>query len=229
MVLERGSILRSMEGSPPLRLSRAQPGGHQLRREVVVHHQRERILAAAVALVAERGYRAVTVADIVKRAAIARAKFYENFASKQDCFLVACEGALEAALGRARNAAGSASGPHPDALAAGVEALLSYMSEQPQQTRACLVEAPLLGAALADLRERARAGFAALLREAGTPPGGAELPAGAEDAVLAGLYWILYEAVLSGEPADLRQLAPELLEFTRLTLLASGAVGSGSE
>jgi len=58
-----------MDRSAP-RLSRVRPGGHQLRPEVVSHHQRQRILAAAVALIAERGYRRVTVADIVKRANI---------------------------------------------------------------------------------------------------------------------------------------------------------------
>jgi AcrR family transcriptional regulator len=76
-----------MEVSPS-HTSRGRPGGHQLRHVVIVHHQRERILTA-VELIAERGYRAVTIAYIVRRAAIARGRFYENFASREDCFFIA--------------------------------------------------------------------------------------------------------------------------------------------
>ena len=52
-----------------------------------------------------RGYRAVTVADIVRRAGIARNTFYENFSSKEDCFLAAQDYAVEEALRRVVEAA----------------------------------------------------------------------------------------------------------------------------
>src|SRR3954452_1682528 len=54
------------------RKQRARPAGHPLRAEVVAHHQRQRILSGAKEVIAERGYRQVAVADIVKSAAIAR-------------------------------------------------------------------------------------------------------------------------------------------------------------
>lgn len=219
MVFRIGAILSLMEGSSPLRLSRAQPGGHQLRREVLVHHQRERIVAAAAELIAERGYRAVSVADIVKRAAIARAKFYENFSSKEDCFFAAYDRALAEVLRRVGEASAAPGASFAERVSAGLAALLAYMSEQPDLARACLLEAPSLGPALAERRERAREGFAALLRGGREEVAGAELPDGTEDAVLGGLYWLLYNALLSGRPKRIEKLHPELVEFALLPFL----------
>ena len=98
---------------------RARPGGHQLRPEVLAHHLRERILAGAARAIAERGYRQTTVADIVRAAAIARARFYENFSSKQDCFLVLYDGAVEDSIGVVSEACEAERGDFPSASAPG--------------------------------------------------------------------------------------------------------------
>jgi AcrR family transcriptional regulator len=45
----------------------------------------------------EKGYRSVTVADVVRRAGVSRSAFYENFSSKEDCFLAASETAVREA------------------------------------------------------------------------------------------------------------------------------------
>jgi AcrR family transcriptional regulator len=73
------------------------PGRHPLPREFIAQHQRARIIAALAEETVEKGYRAVTVADIVRRAGIARNTFYENFSSKEDCFLAASETAVREA------------------------------------------------------------------------------------------------------------------------------------
>ncbi len=198
--------------APPPPVPPARPGGHQLRREVVLHHQRERILTAAVELIAERGYRAVTVADIVKRAAIARAKFYANFASKQDCFFAAYDRALAEALHRVGEASASASS-FPAGVSAGLGALLGYIAAEPALARACLLEAPSLGPAMATRGEAAQQGFAALLRGGREAAVEAELPGGVEESVLGGLYWLLYHAILAAQPERIEELRPELVEF----------------
>jgi AcrR family transcriptional regulator len=51
--------------------------------------QVRRLRGATIAAVAEAGYAAVTVADIVRRARVSRAAFYAHFADKEDCFLAA--------------------------------------------------------------------------------------------------------------------------------------------
>ncbi len=81
------------------------PGRHPLPREFITQHQRARIIAALAEETVEKGYRAVTVADIVSRAGIARNTFYENFSSKEDCFLAASEFAVKEARRRVVDAA----------------------------------------------------------------------------------------------------------------------------
>ncbi len=209
-----------MEGSLS-QVSRVQPGGHELRREVVVHHQRERMLTAAVELIAERGYRAVTVADIVKRAATARLKFYENFSSKEDCFFAAYDRAFEEARHRVAQATEGAGDSFPEQVSAGLAALLAYIAEQPGLARACVLEAPALGPAMQERNQQALAAFAELLRGGREGAQSAELPAGVEESVLGGLYWLIYQAILSGKPKRIEDLHSELVEFALLSLGAA--------
>jgi AcrR family transcriptional regulator len=198
-------------------LSQVTPGGHELRREVVVHHQRERILTAVVELVAERGYRSVSVAAIVKRAGTARLKFYELFSSKQDCFLAAYDAGLEQASGRVGKALEGAGEAAVDRLTAGIGALLAFFDERPDLARAAVLEAPSLGSAMGDRREATLAAFKPLF--VGARRGGkkARLPANLEESVLDGLYWLLYDAILTGKPKRLTRLRPALVEFALMS------------
>jgi TetR/AcrR family transcriptional regulator len=63
------------------------PGRHQMSRDQVRAHQRDRILRALETVMPAHGYVDTSVADIIKRAGVSRQTFYELFASKQDCFL----------------------------------------------------------------------------------------------------------------------------------------------
>jgi AcrR family transcriptional regulator len=184
------------------------------------------MLNAVVELVAERGYRAVTVADIVKRAAIARLKFYENFSSKADCFLAAYDRGVEEAAGAVEEACAEHPDSFPERVAAGIEALLGFVSAHPALARACLVEAPSLGPAMAGRRQAAMAAFAPLLREARAEGAAAELPETTEESVFDGLYWLLYDAILSGGPARIEELRPQLVEFALLPFLGAAAAAS---
>src|SRR5262249_55878216 len=121
------------------------PGKHELRREFVTHHQRERILGAVPGVVAERGYSATSVADIVKAARIARAKFYENFANKEECFLAAYDRSVDEAIHRVQEACGETDSGSVVRLVAGLRALLEFLTEEPATARMCIVEAPSAG------------------------------------------------------------------------------------
>jgi AcrR family transcriptional regulator len=65
---------------------------------MVAAEHRQRIFAALARLARERGYAAVTVADIVATAGIGRDTFYELFRGKQEAFLAAQSFALENSL-----------------------------------------------------------------------------------------------------------------------------------
>src|SRR5262249_21202872 len=62
-------------------------GPHRLGRRAVAQHQRLRIHGAMVQAVASDGYDALSVRLLIALAGVSRRSFYEQFASKQDCFL----------------------------------------------------------------------------------------------------------------------------------------------
>src|ERR1700755_3280476 len=53
----------------------------------VAAHQRGRIHAATIELVAEAGYRDLTATGIARVAGVSKRTFYENFKDKETCFL----------------------------------------------------------------------------------------------------------------------------------------------
>ena len=199
--------------------SRVKPGGHELRQEVIVHHQRERILGAVVELVAEGGYRATTVTAILKRAGTSKLTFYEHFESKQDAFLAALDAGLAEAGERVAAACGGSGQDFAARADAGIGALLAFCAERPALARAAILEAPKLGAAAGDRRAAALAAFAPLFAGARKSGGGEALPDGLEQTTLDGLYWLLYEALLSGKPKRIEKLRPALVEFALLPFL----------
>lgn len=74
-------------------------GRHSLTREQVETSQRERLLLAMCEAVAERGYVATSVADVLARARVSRETFYRYFADKQACFHAAHDRGVEILLG----------------------------------------------------------------------------------------------------------------------------------
>jgi len=66
-------------------------GRHNLDPDLVAASQRQRLLEAMTGLVAEKGYAAVTIGDIVRRAGTAKRTFYDHFTDKLQCFLAALD------------------------------------------------------------------------------------------------------------------------------------------
>src|ERR1700754_1425634 len=188
---------------------RVQPGGHSLRPEVVKYHQRQRILSGAAAVIAERGYRPVSVSDIVKSAAIARARFYENFSSKQDCFFALYDDAAEGMLERVGEACAAESPGFREQLEAALGALLDGLAEDLPRARAVIVEGPAVGGPINERLEGLIASLAALLRQGRPRDGGPELPESVEETVVGGLYWMLYYALLEGTKKPLDGMLPQ--------------------
>src|SRR3954454_2857364 len=79
-------------------------GPHRLTREAVMASQRGRMLDAMAQAVAEKGYAATTVADVIAGAGVSRKTFYEQFRDKEDCFLAAYDTGVELLLGALREA-----------------------------------------------------------------------------------------------------------------------------
>jgi AcrR family transcriptional regulator len=203
---------------------RARPGGHELRPEVIAHHQRQRILAGAARAFAKQGYRQVSVADIVKSAAIARARFYENFASKEDCYFAIYDEATAAAIAVVSDACRSEAGQFPQRVQAALAALLAHLESDRALARVCVVEGPAVGPAISARFEGLISSFAELLRNGrGVQPSAAELPDTLEETVIGGLYWLLYYALLDSNPKQIAELLPQLTEFSLIPFLGAEA------
>jgi AcrR family transcriptional regulator len=194
--------------------ARALPGRHSLSREFIVEHQRARIIAALADETVEKGYRAVTVSDIVRRAGIARNTFYENFSSKEDCFLSASEYAVESALGRVDAAAAKAD-DWPAKMAAGIAAFLRYVAAEPALARTCIVEALSAGPAAVERYEHSIQAFVPFFQMGRKLSAkGAELPETLEETIVGGIFWILYQRIVMGQVEQIEGLLDELVEFS---------------
>ena len=173
--------------------------------------------------ISEKGYRAVTVADIVKRAGVARNTFYENFNSKEDCLLAAQHDAIAAALEQVVTAAGEID-DWPRRVKAGLAAFLAFIAREPALARTCLVEALAAGPAAMQAHEESLQSFISLFRLGrDVSLHGGELPETLEEALIGGIFWILYQRLLAAETEQIEELLPELVEFALKPYLGAAA------
>ena len=108
-------------------------GRSRLPIESVLAAQRERMLRAVIAAVADHGYADTTVAEIVRRARVSRSSFYLQWADKEECFFDAtAEGRQQmfAAIARAVADQPTAT-PDVDLLRAGLRAFLRFLRDEP--------------------------------------------------------------------------------------------------
>src|SRR5881397_3037051 len=101
-----------MQTEEPMIVPRVLPRGpHSLGRDVVEASQRGRLLDAMAHVVADQGYGATSVADVIPRAGVSRKTFYVHFRDKLDCFLAAYEMGVEVLLETVRRAGDGARDP----------------------------------------------------------------------------------------------------------------------
>jgi AcrR family transcriptional regulator len=120
----------------PARLPR---GRHGLTREEVVRSQRDRMLRALAQTMADKGYVATTVADVLRAAGVSRETFYEQFKSKEDCFADAYEAAARILLAGLTEAEG-ADGDPLDRLSRTLRVYLDTLAAESEFARLFLVE-----------------------------------------------------------------------------------------
>lgn len=128
------------------------------RRDDVALGQRARLLAAMAHVVAERGYASTTVAHVVREAGVSRTTFYEQFASKEACFLEAYRHGVEVLDEDVGRAVAACDGDWRAKLRAGIRAYLESLAAEPLFARTYLLEIHSAGeAALAERTAALRA------------------------------------------------------------------------
>ncbi len=204
------ATLRSLSTGAPTSLPR---GPHALPPDVVIVHQRERLLKAAAAALADVGYAELTVKDMIDGAGVSRRTFYQLYDDKLECVLAAHEDAL-ARLREVIATACAGAITWADGVAAAVDAGLRFATRHQAETRLLLLashtvsEPKLMGAALA-----AHEQFAELLRAGRKQRGGGSPTELTESAVIGSVTAVVGARLSASQTDGLRKLAPELVKI----------------
>lgn len=166
---------------------------------------------AMAELSAEQGYEATKIADLVRRAGVARKTLYDNFDGKEEVFLGAFDSAVEEAVTQVQEACGAAGAEWADRAAAGLHAFLAYVAENPATARMCLIEAVSATPTASAHYDEATQRFVDLLHSSAPPDAG--LPGTIEESLVGGVAWILHQKIRRGEAEQALDLMPELLDF----------------
>jgi AcrR family transcriptional regulator len=143
-------------------------GPHKLSREEVQQRQRERLLYATTEVVADLGYANTTVADIIAKAGVSRATFYELFSDREDCFQTAYRASAElvATLMTSQLELLRAEDGDPLVrLGRVLEVYLRVLHEAPALARVFLIEVYAAGPALIEQRRQSLERFVDIVAE----------------------------------------------------------------
>jgi len=207
----------------PPELARLPPGRHGLPREFVARNQRERLIAGLAEAVAENGYSGTTIAHITRHAAVSRRTFYEHFNSKDECFIAAYDTVMTE-LNRRVGEAFEQQEEWPQAIRAGLAAMLEFLTSEPHLARLSMVEALVAGPVVV---ERYDAAIQSLVPyfEAGREGRSDEVLAGlsstTEEALVGGIVSLISRRIFADRTEELEALLPDLVEFALTPYLGS--------
>ena len=190
-----------------LKAKKMRPGGGT-RDARTAGSQRERIFAAMVATVSEKGYEATTVADVAELSGVSKSSYYEHFSDKQSGFLAT----IEALFGPALDYASEQGLGGEEEQARGVfEAGIELIVAQPAAAKMALVEAYAAGAPAVEILDHTVDEIERLLTQMfERVPGREGMPPEIVRALIGGLQKVIHKRLLRGEEAELSKLAPEL-------------------
>jgi len=186
------------------------PSRPELPREFVAVHKRRRMIDAIAELSAEQGYEATKIADIVRRAGVARKTLYDNFDGKEDLFLAAFDLYLGEVRKEVEDACDATGGAWQQRIESGLAAFLRCVAERPAAARMCMIEALSATPAASTRYDAAVREFVEMLKQ--NAPAGA-LPETIEETLVGGVSWILNQQIRRGEATRAADLLPELSEF----------------
>ncbi len=180
------------------------------------------MLTAVIAAVAEKGYSSTTIGDITRRARVSRDTFYQQFASKEQCFLVAYDeitgGLLDEVV-----AVGTSHANYVDGMRDGVGTFLRFWSEHPEAARACLIDVLAAGEEALAHREQKLRSMTRLFqtiaeRVASEQPGLPPVPELVSRAIIAATVELTTEYARQGRAGSLPDLENDILYLWLMSL-----------
>jgi len=201
---EMWDIMLSYRPPPePLRLSARPP--RAAGETIEAHDHAERALRALAAVMAEKGYAATTVDEVVSRAQMSASTFYAQFDGKEDAMLAAIDSAGARIVAATRPAHRRA----PDwanGIRAALGAFFNFLAAHPSLANLLMVEAYAAGPEAMARRSEALRPFEELI--SGGFEFSPETSRLAADAISGAIYQLSYRRLREAGPEALPALAP---------------------
>ncbi len=199
------------------------PGGrHGLSREAVRDSQRDRMVEAMIDSVSSCSYAETTVADVIGKAGVSRATFYEHFRDKEDCFIAAYQTVMQGMLGAV---AGAFASVEPDSswvekLRVAVGSLFGFIGSNPVAARVGIVEAFGAGSEARNHYQESVSAFLPFLDEGRQASSeGDRIPPETARLVVGGISAILYKRASEGEADRLGEDLPAAIYLATVPYL----------
>lgn len=165
-----------------------------------------------VELVADGGYKAVTVATLTERARVSKRDFYKRFAGKEECFLGTYDAIVQRSV-RGILAAVEGEEGECERLRVGFQTFSEQMADSPETARLALVEVFAVGAAAVERMLRTNLLFEVLVAKNLTLPEGGRLPRLVVKGIVGGGARVARARLLGGQPRRFALDGGELMEW----------------
>jgi AcrR family transcriptional regulator len=195
-------------------------GHHGIPANVVIEHQRRRLLAAIAEALGEHGYANVTATGVSKRAGVSTSTFYKHFGNLWDCALAAYVSASDRLCAEIE-AASAERDPRVDALPVGIEAALAFCAADPAAAQLLGAQPPLEASAIAAARRILISRLAAMLRRGRGPNRAGTQALGLDERLIDATFAFVHSRLATGEAASLHELGPELATILSRPSLAA--------
>jgi AcrR family transcriptional regulator len=184
---------------------------------------RARLTDGLAGAIAEKGYAAATIADVVAHARVSKRTFYEHFADKEACFLALYSQTTDELLALIGAEVARADGGWAQRLATAARAYFDRLAAEPALIRTGLIEIRAAGPTARTLRRDVQRRYADMLRAlsdeaAAEDPSVTPLSPVLATAVVGGIDELMLEAVEAGQEHRMGELADAAIELIRAVL-----------
>ena len=189
--------------------------------QVLVPEHRSRLLEGMARAVAQKGYAATTIADIVREASVSRRTFYEHFGGKAECLVALYEAASHNALKVLRSAMDPAQ-PWQAQVERALQAYFECLASNPVLLRTLYVEILGLGPEGLAARRRVNQEIAGFMLEVvnGAPGADAPLTPHLAMGAVGGINELVLEAIEQDRVDHLAELVGPAAQLVRAVTAA---------
>jgi len=205
-------------------------GRSDLPPQFIVKSQRERIVDATAAIVAEKGLAGLTIPEIARRANVSNQTFYSIYSSKREAFLGAQKVGMHQALQITAEAYDAHAEQWPRAVAAGLRALIEYLASEPAHAHLSLVDTFAASPEAIEIRNSTVHAFAAYMQPGYELAARAKrpVPAIAAEAVAGGIWQVLHHYIENDCLAQLPESVPQLAYMALTPFLGATAAAAAA-